>query len=31
MTERMESIKSKDEERWRTAMGVGEGYVCVYM
>jgi dehydrogenase/reductase SDR family member 1 len=27
MTERMASIKAQDEERWRTAMGVGEGYV----
>lgn len=27
MTERMNSIKAKDENRWRTVMGVGEGCV----
>lgn len=32
MTERMESIKAQDEEKWRTVMGVGEGCVrpCVH-
>lgn len=29
MTERMASIKAKDEEKWRTVMGVGEGCVRV--
>lgn len=24
MTERMESIKAKDSERWQTVMGVGD-------